>query len=171
MGIASIAPITRQIQKSKDMTKLIIISNLTVLPNKGKIELGECNLITFTIGNVKKLISEMCNDIAVDRQNLWWKGYILDDEDLPLIKACIDFANPDESLKPNVGELSLFLTLKSNEVVKIDVNAIVNINTSSLGVKSLDKLESYRREINQISKKKMFEASKKMNACDIFLNI
>lgn len=144
------------------MTKLIIISNLTVLPNKGKVELVECNLNTFTIGNAKKLISEMCNDIAVDRQNLWWKGYILDDENLPMIKACIDFANPDESLKPNVDELSLFLTLKNNETVNIDVSATMNINTSSLGVKSLDKLESYRREINQISKKKMIQASKKM---------
>ena len=71
------------------MTKLTIVSNLTILPIGGKLDLGECQLSKFTIGDVKDKVTELCNEIAVDSQNLWWKGYSLDNNKLPIIKACV----------------------------------------------------------------------------------
>ena len=71
------------------MTRLTIVSNLTILPEMGKMDLGDQELNVLTIGKVKDTITSMYDDINIHQQNLWWRGYILDNDKLPLIKACV----------------------------------------------------------------------------------
>jgi len=142
------------------MTKLIIVSNLTILPIGGKLDLGERQLSKFTIGDVKDKVAEMCRDITIDSQNLWWRGYSLDNNKLPIIKACVGL-NSDEFLQPNTSALTLFLTM-SKPVTKENIIPAINEskNITTISVNSLEKLEYYRNEINRLSTKKIEEVRK-----------
>jgi len=94
------------------MTKLIVVSTLSALRGNGMIDLGEKDITSLTIGDVKQMVEER-SDLDKAEQKLWWRGYVLDNELLPITKACMG-VNPDEFVKPDVESLSLFLTVQEN---------------------------------------------------------
>ena len=51
-------------------------------------EIGDVSVTEITIGDIKKEI-ETKTFVSIQNQKLWWRGYILDDNLLSLIKACV----------------------------------------------------------------------------------
>eukprot|EP00565_Helicotheca_tamesis_P002098 CAMPEP_0185733576 /NCGR_PEP_ID=MMETSP1171-20130828/20001_1 /TAXON_ID=374046 /ORGANISM="Helicotheca tamensis, Strain CCMP826" /LENGTH=137 /DNA_ID=CAMNT_0028403343 /DNA_START=158 /DNA_END=568 /DNA_ORIENTATION=+ len=90
------------------MTHLSVVAPLTSVV--GKIELGQQNLTELTVGDLKDLVEELHGSIPADRQKLWWMGYILDDDSLPIEKACIG-VNPGEVIEKNAESLTIFMTM------------------------------------------------------------
>lgn len=79
------------------MTLLKVVSPLTNFDGSGEIDLGNYDLHDITIGEVKQLVHHLYSEILEESQDLWWKGYILDNDSLPINEAC-------------VGEIILFST-------------------------------------------------------------
>ena len=52
------------------------------------IDLGEKDITSLTIGDVKQMVEER-SDLDKAEQKLWWRGYVLDNELLPITKACM----------------------------------------------------------------------------------
>jgi hypothetical protein len=69
------------------MTHLSVVSTITTIAT-GKVELGEVNLAKTSVGQVKRKVEELAN-VPSESQKLWWRGYILDDNTLPLTRACV----------------------------------------------------------------------------------
>ncbi len=88
---------------------LTIASSLFLLPN-GVINLGRKDLSTFTILEVKTEINAIHPDATLPLQNLWWNGYLLDDDRKKIIEACVG-KDPKERLSPNTTDLTIFLTV------------------------------------------------------------
>lgn len=70
------------------MTHLSVVSTITTIPDTGKVELGHFDLDKLSVGQVKRLVEKLAN-VPSESQKLWWRGYILDDNTLPLTKACV----------------------------------------------------------------------------------
>jgi len=72
------------------MTEIDIVSSLTTLKN-GMLVLGDnFDLQQVTVGEIKHLVQEIMREdakpskIPIDKQRLWLRGYILDNDDLAL---------------------------------------------------------------------------------------
>jgi hypothetical protein len=69
------------------MTLLSVVSTITTIAT-GKVELGDVNLAKTSVGQVKRKVEDLAN-VPSESQKLWWRGYILDDNTLPLTTACV----------------------------------------------------------------------------------
>jgi hypothetical protein len=69
------------------MTIITIISSLTTVGGSGKVTF-DLDLEKITVGGVKILI-EQATGVNAEEQKLWWRGYILDEEDKLITKACV----------------------------------------------------------------------------------
>jgi hypothetical protein len=67
---------------------LNVVSTITTIPGSGKILVGDVDLDTMTVGEVKRRVEETTG-VSANLQKLWWRGYILDDDSRPLTKACV----------------------------------------------------------------------------------
>ena len=73
---------------SFEMTAVKVVSSLTTLSGCGTVEIGDVSVSDITIGDIKMEI-ETRTSISIRDQKLWWRGYILDDNLLSLITACV----------------------------------------------------------------------------------
>jgi len=84
------------------MPELSITSSYFTLPG-GSVTLSSLDFATATIISIKQTVfSKFGADCAVPVQNLWWNGYVLDDN-LTVMDACVGFdkaevINPKEDL-------------------------------------------------------------------------
>lgn len=90
------------------MTKLSVVSTFTTIVGSGMV-CFDCNVEETTVGAVKKRVQEL-TEISAQNQSIWWRGYILDDDDLPLIHACVG-VNKGEKIDKDIGNLVLFVTV------------------------------------------------------------
>ena len=93
-------------------TKLSVVSTFTTIQGSGKVEF-DCQVEEITVGEVKKRVQDLAQ-IPSDDQSLWWRGYILDDDDLPLIHACVG-VNTGERISADSSALVLFVTVPVEE--------------------------------------------------------
>lgn len=90
------------------MTKLTVVSTFTTIQGSGKVEF-ECKVEDTTVGEVKNRVQELAQ-ISAEKQSLWWRGYILDDDALPLLHACVG-VNAGERIEADISALVLFVTV------------------------------------------------------------
>lgn len=133
------------------MTRLSVVSALSILPD-GSIDFGEQDIKAITIGDVKRMVTGQCEDDALfcreqPQHRLWWHGYLLDDDDLTLSKACVG-VNPGETWQENEKELVLFLTAHEEEednILDNDMDSSFS-SLSRLRSNSLTKLQTEIRK-------------------------
>ena len=94
------------------MTKLSVVSTFTTIQGSGKVQI-DCKVGETTVGEVKKRVQDLVQ-IPIENQSLWWRGYILDDDDLPLIHACVG-VNEGERIHDDIDALVLFVTVPVEE--------------------------------------------------------
>ena len=70
------------------MTLLSVVSSITTVGGSGIVNLGDIKTDILTVGTVKERM-EQRTSISSQEQKLWWRGYILDNDSLPLTKACV----------------------------------------------------------------------------------
>ena len=70
------------------MANIKVVTLLTSLDGSGEVHLGKQNLNNLKIGDVKKIINKNY-DIHEQEQQLWWKGYMLDNDNLTFERACV----------------------------------------------------------------------------------
>jgi hypothetical protein len=70
------------------MTFITIVSTFTTIGGWGKLDFGECNVEETTVQYLKFRI-EMLSNVNIREQTLWWKGYVLDDDNKLLLQACV----------------------------------------------------------------------------------
>ena len=70
------------------MTAVTVVSSLTTISGCGTVYLGDVNVTDHSVGEIKEMI-ETATSISIPNQKLWWRGYILDNNSLPLIEACV----------------------------------------------------------------------------------
>eukprot|EP00566_Odontella_aurita_P026103 CAMPEP_0113557730 /NCGR_PEP_ID=MMETSP0015_2-20120614/17953_1 /TAXON_ID=2838 /ORGANISM="Odontella" /LENGTH=117 /DNA_ID=CAMNT_0000459187 /DNA_START=57 /DNA_END=410 /DNA_ORIENTATION=- /assembly_acc=CAM_ASM_000160 len=96
------------------MTRLSVVSALTNLGGVGSADLGERDLDATTIGDVKRMVAERFDDVATETESgavkFWWRGYVLNDDSLPVRKACVG-VNREEVVASDAESLVLFLTV------------------------------------------------------------
>ena len=71
------------------MANIIVVAALTVFRAEGKADLGKKDLLTFTIGDVKDEVSQIYDELEVERLQIWWKGYLLDNDTQKIVDACV----------------------------------------------------------------------------------
>lgn len=98
------------------MTHVTIVTTITTV-NSGKIDLGHFDLRKISVSEVKRLIEKEAN-IPANTQRLWWRGYALDENVLPLTRACVG-VNEGETIDRNLDSLVLFMTV---ELPKNDID-------------------------------------------------
>jgi len=91
------------------MTRITVVSTFTAIADQGKVDLGECDLIQMTVQEVKMEV-ELSANVPYQKQSLWWKGYILDQDDQSLLRACVG-VNEGEVIDANDESLLLFMTI------------------------------------------------------------
>lgn len=74
-----------------------------------QVELGNFDLSKLSVGQVKQRVEKEAN-VPSHSQKLWWRGYVLDENSLPLTRACVG-VNAGERLDPNIDSLVLFMTV------------------------------------------------------------
>mmetsp|Transcript_4681 Transcript_4681/g.6940 ORF Transcript_4681/g.6940 Transcript_4681/m.6940 type:complete len:146 (-) Transcript_4681:129-566(-) len=89
-------------------TKLAVIAPVTSIPGNGQVEFDAVDLGAMTVGELKGRI-EFESDIPADNQDLWWRGYCLDNDGLPLIKALVG-VNEGENVEEGTPHLVIFMT-------------------------------------------------------------
>jgi len=94
------------------MTKLSVVSTFTTIQGSGKVEF-ECKVGDTTVGEVKKRVQELAQ-IPAENQSLWWRGYVLDNDYLPLNRACVG-VNAGERIDAEISSLVLFVTVPVEE--------------------------------------------------------
>lgn len=99
------------------MTLVTVVTTITTIAT-GKVELGEFDLSKLSVGQVKRQVEQEAKVPAL-KQKLWWKGYILDENTLPLTRACVG-VNEGETLDPSVDSLVLFMTVDISHKRDID---------------------------------------------------
>ena len=132
------------------MTRLYIRSALSILQD-GNIDLGEQDIRKIAIGDVKHMIATRCEipiEVMLDQHRLFWHGYLLDEDELPVSEACVG-VDPDETLQGDEKELVLFLTEKDESDGDADDDANANNDLDS-SFQSLNRLRS-----NSINKMKV----------------
>ena len=129
------------------MTRLYVRSALSILQD-GSIDLGEQDIKKIAIGDVKHMIATHCEipiEVMLDHHRLFWHGYLLDEDELPVSEACVG-VDPDETLQGDEKELVLFLTEKDDSEGDAD-DAATDLDSS---FQSLGRLRS-----NSINKMKV----------------
>jgi hypothetical protein len=91
------------------MTNITIVSTFTIIGGRGKLDLGDYNVEETTVQDLKFRI-EMQSNVNVREQTLWWKGYVLDDDNKSLLQACVG-VNEGEMIDPSLKSLRIFLTV------------------------------------------------------------
>jgi hypothetical protein len=91
------------------MTNITIVSTFTIIGGRGKLDFGDCNVEETTVQDLKFRI-EMQSNVNVQEQTLWWKGYVLDDDNKSLLQACVG-VNEGEMIDPSLKSLRIFLTV------------------------------------------------------------
>jgi hypothetical protein len=91
------------------MTNITIVSTFTIIGGRGKLECGDCNVEETTVQDLKFRI-EMQSNVNIREQTLWWKGYVLDDDNKSLLQACVG-VNEGEMIDPSLQSLRIFLTV------------------------------------------------------------
>jgi hypothetical protein len=91
------------------MTQLIIVSTFLTIGGRGKLDYGDCNVEETTVQDLKIRI-EMQSNVNFRDQSLWWKGYVLDDDNKTLLQACVG-VNEGEMIDPSLKSLRIFLTV------------------------------------------------------------
>lgn len=89
------------------MTRITVESTFTAISGTGKVELGDLNVRTTTVGEIEERVLELVS--LEGEPQFWWMGYLLDDPKLTLIDACVGVSG--ERLSPDADQLVLFLTL------------------------------------------------------------
>ena len=79
---------------SPAMANVKVVTLLTSLDGSGEVHLGKQNLNNLKISDVKKMINKNY-DIHEQEQQLWWKGYILDNDNLTFERACVGKGGQD----------------------------------------------------------------------------
>ena len=68
------------------MTRLYVRSALSILQD-GSVDLGEQDIRKIAIGDVKHMIATHCEipiEVMLDQHRLFWHGYLLDEDELPV---------------------------------------------------------------------------------------
>lgn len=71
--------------------------------------MGDFDLRKLSVGQVKRRVEQEAN-VPSHSQKLWWRGYVLDENTLPLTRACVG-VNAGERLDSNIESLVLFMTV------------------------------------------------------------
>mmetsp|Transcript_27432 Transcript_27432/g.57448 ORF Transcript_27432/g.57448 Transcript_27432/m.57448 type:complete len:103 (-) Transcript_27432:158-466(-) len=90
------------------MTKVTIVSTYIAIPDEGKMDLGDIDLDQTTIHGLKEHICKV-TAIPLPQQTLWWRGYLLDQDESCIQDACVG-VNADEHVKSSTDPLVVFLT-------------------------------------------------------------
>jgi hypothetical protein len=98
-----------QVVERSQMTNITIVSTFTTIGGRGKLDFGECNIEETTVQDLKFRI-EMQSNVNVREQTLWWKGYVMDDDNKSLLQACVG-VNAGEMIDPSLKSLRIFLTV------------------------------------------------------------
>jgi len=130
------------------MTLLSIVSSVTTLKGKEKISLGEQDFNKFNIGQVRELIDHKYADLDSSKLQLWWQGYILDDDNLTIMEACVGVNG--ETIDRNIDHLVIFGTLNETSIVE----------------HNREKIRPNSFDVNEI-KAEFRKQSKKLNSCVI----
>mmetsp|Transcript_28279 Transcript_28279/g.43985 ORF Transcript_28279/g.43985 Transcript_28279/m.43985 type:complete len:140 (-) Transcript_28279:203-622(-) len=101
------------------MAQLTIVAPLTTI-GSGKVELGSHELEKLTIGEVKAMISNRFSDIPTHMQKLWWRGYILDEDDAVLTRACVGVNKGETISTETTHSLTLFMTMPELKINEFD---------------------------------------------------
>ena len=98
-------------------------SSYFALPG-GKISFGPIDIDNYTIGEVKQHVFEQCGEkvAPLQRQNLWWNGYLLDCDLFNISEACAGIDKNAENVK-GVKDLTIFLTIASEDSMKTMIRA------------------------------------------------
>lgn len=111
--------------------------------------LGDQDLDLLTIGQLKCLVEDK-SDVERDTIKLWWKGYILDDDSLPISKACVGVNEGEILLDEDYESLVIFMTT----VMEDKEEPVDDLSLSSFGQRirtnSLD-IEKVRIEFQKKS--------------------
>lgn len=91
------------------MTAITVVSSFTTISPDGKVKLEDCSVKRRKVGELKDEIS-VKTQIDRQRQSLWWHGYLLDQDNVTLLDACVG-VNKDERIEPSIEELVIFLTV------------------------------------------------------------
>jgi hypothetical protein len=95
-----------------------VSSSYFALPG-GKISFGPTDLDNYTIGQVKQHVFEMVGDgrdkiAPLEKQRLWWNGYLLDNEIMSISEACVGIDAAAENIS-GAKELTIFLTIAAED--------------------------------------------------------
>ena len=94
------------------MTNVSVISTFTAIHGSGKVEF-ESDIAETTVRDVKEQVQQLAN-VPIEKQSIWWRGYILDDESLSLSQACVG-VNEGEHIEVSPESLVLFMTIPVEE--------------------------------------------------------
>lgn len=92
---------------AKMKTKVSVISTFTTIQGSGQVEF-DCDVGTTTVGVVKELVENVAQ-VKAEKQSIWWRGYILDDDTLTLLQACRG-VDEGESIDVGADSLVIFMT-------------------------------------------------------------
>lgn len=118
------------------MTLITVVTTITTI-DTGKVEIGDFDLTKLTVADVKNLVEKEAT-VPASSQMLWWRGYALDDDSLPLTKACIG-VNQGEFVDRTLESLVIFMT------VDIQLNRSVDASMSPMR-----KLRSYSFDVEKV---------------------
>jgi hypothetical protein len=121
------------------MTRLTIVSTYLAIDGRGKLDYGDCNVEETTVQDLKFRI-EMQSNVNFRDQSLWWKGYVLDDDNKSLLQACVG-VNEGEMIDPSLESLRIFLTVPLDKYTPDEEQPDDRIRSSSFDLLS----EKYER--------------------------
>jgi len=81
------------------MGRLTVVAPLTTI-GSGNVDLGLQDWDVCTVGTVKQAVEEACEEeIPYQQQQIWWNGYLLDEDSLSLKQACVGKSRSFECAK------------------------------------------------------------------------
>lgn len=131
------------------MTLVTVVTTITTI-DSGRVELGDLDLGKVSVGQVKRLIEqESNNNVPAYSQKLWWRGYILDENTLPLTRACVG-VNEGETVNQD-GDPNTLLLFMTVDLPKRDIDFPSSPKPTRLRSYSFD-VEKVRAELKQKQK-------------------
>jgi hypothetical protein len=124
------------------MTNITILSTFTTIGGRGKLDLGACNVKEMTVQDLKVRI-EMLSNLDIQKQSLWWKGYLLDNDNQSLLQACVG-VNEGELIDPSLEFLRIFLTVPLDKYHAEEPQSKDRIRSSSFDLLSAKYERSHR---------------------------
>lgn len=116
------------------MTNITIVSTFLTIGGRGKLDFGDCNVEETTVQDLKFRI-EMQSNLNIREQSLWWKGYVLDDDNKSLLQACVG-VNEGEMIDPSLKSLRIFLTVPLDKYTAEEQQSDDRIRSPSLDLLS-----------------------------------